>query len=81
VQLYVSDVEASVARAPRELKGFAKVTLGAGESTSVTLALDERSFAYWDADAHDWLVEPGTFEIAIGRSSRDIRQVTSIELA
>jgi beta-glucosidase len=81
VQLYVSDVEASVARAPRELKGFAKVTLGAGESTSVTLALDERSFAYWDADAHDWLVESGTFEIAIGRSSRDIRQVTSIELA
>jgi beta-glucosidase len=80
VQLYVRDVEASVPRAPRELKGFAKVSLDPGESSSVELSLDERSFAFWDVAAHEWVVEPGTFEIAIGRSSRDIRQVVRIEI-
>jgi beta-glucosidase len=80
VQLYVGDLEASVPRAPRELKGFVKVTLDPGESRSVEMALDERSFAFWGADAHGWIVEPGTFEIAVGRSSREICQTTRIEI-
>ena len=81
VQLYVGDVEASVPRAPRELKGFVKVTLDPGESGSIEMALDDRSFAFWDVEAHDWIVEPGTFEIAIGRSSREIHHTTRIEIA
>jgi beta-glucosidase len=81
VQVYVSDLEASVPRAPRELKGFAKVDLGPGETTTVELALDDRSFAFWDVSTHDWRVEPGTFEIAVGRSSRDIRHVANVEIA
>jgi beta-glucosidase len=81
VQAYVSDIEASVPRAPRELKGFAKVALDPGETATVQLALDDRSFAFWDAATHDWLVEPGTFEIAVGRSSRDIRHVASVDIA
>jgi beta-glucosidase len=80
VQVYVSDLEASVPRAPRELKGFAKVDLGPGETATMELSLDDRSFAFWDVATHDWLVEPGTFEIAVGRSSRDIRHVASVEI-
>jgi beta-glucosidase len=81
VQLYVGDVEASVPRAPRELKGFVKVTLDPGESESIDMALDDRSFAFWDVEVHGWIVEPGTFEIAIGRSSREIHHTTRIEIA
>jgi beta-glucosidase len=44
------------------------------------MALDDRSFAFWDVANHDWRVEPGTFEIAVGRSSRDIRHAASVEI-
>jgi beta-glucosidase len=72
VQCYVRDVEASVARPVHELKAFAKVWLDPGESRSVDLVLDERAFAFWDVDLHDWRIEPGEFELRIGTSSRDI---------
>ena len=72
VQLYVSDVESSVFRPVRELKGFEKVTLAPGEEKIVSFTLDKRAFAYWNSDLHDWHVETGDFLIQIGRSSRDI---------
>ena len=72
VQVYVRDVEASVYRPEKELKGFAKTHLAAGESRTVSIALDARAFAFWDIKAHDWVVEPGDFEILVGTSSRDI---------
>ena len=72
VQLYVSDVESSVFRPVRELKGFEKVTLAPGEEKIVSFTLDKRAFAYWNSDLHDWHVETGDFRIQIGRSSRDI---------
>jgi beta-glucosidase len=50
VQLYVEPVAPSVVRPPKELKAFAKVHLAAGESTTVELALDDRSFAHWQPD-------------------------------
>jgi beta-glucosidase len=80
VQCYVADVDASVPRPPQELKAFAKVWLDPGESTTVTLRLDERAFAFWDEAAHDWQVEPGDFELRIGASSRDIRRHVTISL-
>ena len=77
VQLYVAPV------APgddpiQELKGFRKVHLGAGESTTVRFALDDRSFRHWDVEAHDWRIRPGDYELRIGASSRDIRQRATI---
>jgi beta-glucosidase len=48
VQCYVAPADARLTRAPKELKGFAKVTLDPGESTTVTMVLDDRAFAYWD---------------------------------
>jgi len=72
VQLYVRDVESSVIRPEKELKGFEKVELKPGEEKTVTFVLDKRSFAYYNTDIKDWYVESGDFEILIGRSSRDI---------
>jgi beta-glucosidase len=73
VQLYVRDVESSVPRPLRELKAFAKVTLEPGETKNVELPLAARSFQFYDAEAHTWKAEPGTFEISVGSSSRDLR--------
>lgn len=72
VQLYVRDAHSSVIRPDKELKGFDKLALAPGESQTVTFKLDKRSFAYYDAEAGEWTVESGDFEILIGRSSRDI---------
>lgn len=80
VQLYVRDVESTAYRPAKELKGFAKVTLDPGTSTKVTLTLDRRSFAVWDVVSHEWLVEPGEFEILVGASSADIRLRKTISI-
>lgn len=72
VQLYVRDVESTVMRPTKELKGFAKVDLQPGEKAAVTLTLDKRSFAYYNVLLRDWHVESGQYEILIGRSSEDI---------
>ncbi len=81
VQLYVADLDASVARPPKELKGFRRVHIAAGATTTVSFELDERSFAFWDPTAHGWLAEPGEFEILVGSSSRDIRAKATLALA
>ena len=80
VQLYVSDVESTVIRPVRELKGFEKVELRPGESKQVTFTLDKRSFAYWNQEIHDWHVETGMFNIEIGQSSRDIVLTGSVKV-
>lgn len=72
VQLYVRDVESSVNRPSKELKGFAKVALEPGQSETVTIKLDKRAFAYYNVQLGDWHVETGDFELLIGRSSADI---------
>jgi beta-glucosidase len=73
VQLYVRDLTASVARPPKELKGFAKIALAPGETSTVTLTLDRASLAYWDDVQHAWVAEAGAFEVLVGSSSRNIR--------
>ena len=81
VQVYVHDVESSVARPVRELKGFAKVRVAAGDTREVTIELDQRAFAYWSAGHHDWVVEAGEFVIAAGRHSRDLPLTETISVA
>jgi beta-glucosidase len=80
VQVYVRDVESSVARPIRELKGFAKVWLQPGESQRVSIGLDERSFAFWSVRLGRWAVEGGEFEIAVGSSSRDLAVSETIKI-
>ena len=81
VQVYLADLESSVPRPPRELKGFAVVRLPPGEVAELTLTLQDRDLAYWDATSHSWRIEPGRFEIQVGRSSRDIRLRRFFEFA
>ncbi len=79
-QLYVSDKESTVFRPEKELKGFKKVFLDAGEETTVTLTLDKRSFAYYNVNIHDWHVESGDFTVLVGASSRDIRLEKTVKV-
>jgi beta-glucosidase len=81
VRVYVADLESSATRPPRELKGFAVVRLAPGEAAELTLALEDREVAYWDTDRRSWRIEPGRFEIQVGRSSRNIRLRRTFELA
>lgn len=76
VQLYLHDKEASVARPIKELKGFAKVYLAAGESKTVSISLNKRDLSYWDVNSNDWLAEAGEFEILLGTALDDIRLTT-----
>lgn len=78
VQLYVRDVFAMVERPFKELKGFQKVFLKPGESKTVQMKLQYRSFAYYNVAMKKWHVENGDFEILVGASSRDIRLRASI---
>ena len=80
VQLYVTDPDSSVARPPRELKGFAKTaTLAPGEGQTVTFRLQSRDLSYWSVRQHRWVLEGGTFRLGVGASSRDLRLTTAIE--
>lgn len=78
VQLYVRDCESSVFRPERELKDFARVQLQPGEQREIRFELGRRAFAYFDADADDWRVESGEFELLLGASSVDIRLRASV---
>lgn len=72
VQLYVHDVESSLVRPEKELKGFARIHLEAGASGEVTLDLDDRSFSFWDPAIHAWKAEAGEFELRVATSARDV---------
>jgi beta-glucosidase len=73
VQLYVADKTGVEIRPVKELKGFEKVFLKAGEEKTVKISLDQRSFAYWNKDTHSWYAPSGEYEILVGASSADIR--------
>lgn len=72
-QIYVRDLECSVPRPDRELKGFAKIELKPGESKALKLELPPKAFAFWAEEQNDWCIEAGEFEILLGSSSQDIR--------
>jgi len=73
VQLYIADIESSVDRPVKELKGFAKVELAPKETKNVSITINRESLSYFDADKHEWVCEPGEFEAIIGASSTDIK--------
>ncbi|MDE7089796.1 MAG: glycoside hydrolase family 3 C-terminal domain-containing protein, partial [Prevotella sp.] len=72
-QLYVADKESTIFRPAKELKGFKKVLLKAGEEKEVSIELSKRAFAFWNVNINDWIVETGEFDILVGASSRDIK--------
>ncbi len=72
-QLYVSKPNGEVFRPARELKGFAKVFLKAGESKKLTIPLDDKAFRYFNVDTNKFEVEGGEYQILIGASCADIK--------
>ena len=73
VQVYIRDCKSELIRPPKELKGFAKVTLEPGESQTVRIELDFRAFAYYHPGYRQWVTENGEFEVLVGASGGDIR--------
>ncbi|KAJ5727691.1 beta-glucosidase M [Penicillium malachiteum] len=56
----------------RQLRGFSKVEINAGKTTTVTFSLTRRDLSTWDVDAQEWLLQRGTYKIYVGRNSRDL---------
>ena len=72
VQLYISDLEASVERPVKELKAFQKVFLQPGETQQVSLTIDKGALSFYDEANSQWKAEPGTFEALVGTASDKI---------
>ena len=80
VQLYVKDIESTLNRPEKELKGFEKIELEPGEEKTVTFTLDKRAFAYYNPEIKDWHVESGEFEILVGKSSKEIELKETVKV-
>ena len=79
-QVYVGRLPATVATPPKQLAGFARVTLAPGERERVLVGVSRRSLSYWSTRTDSWLTPKGRIPIYVGSSSRDIRLVGSIEV-
>ncbi len=79
-QLYVHAVNPSVYRPNKELKGFQKVFLKAGESKTVTIPLDDKAFRYWNSKTNRFEIDGGEYELLVGASSEDIRLKASVQV-
>ena len=71
VQLYIRDITASIVRPVKELKGFEKIFLKAGESKIIPFAISARELSFYDADGK-LVLEPGKFTVFVGGNSRDV---------
>ena len=73
VQLYVKHVDSKVERPIKELKGFRRVALKAGETKTVQMKLQAKDLAYWDAQKKQWVVEGDKVNLMLGGSSADVK--------
>ena len=71
--MYVGLPNAIVFRPEKELKGFVKVYLKAGESRQLRIPFDDKTFRYWNIKTGQWEIETGTYQIMVGASVADIR--------
>ncbi len=80
-QLYLRDVASRLPRPPKELKGFARLTLEPGQSRQAQIELSQEAFEYYDPERGGWLLEPGEFEVLIGASATDVRLRAALSVA
>jgi beta-glucosidase len=74
VQLYIRDKISSVTRPIKELRGFKRISLQPGQTKSVFFTIDKSSLAFWDVNMN-FNVEPGYFDIMVGSSSEDLKNI------
>jgi beta-glucosidase len=79
-QVYIAQ-PATAGEPPKQLKGYQKVYLQPGQSTTVTIPLDPRAFAHWDTTRHIWVIDKGTYQVLVGASARDIRGQAGLTLS
>lgn len=80
VQMYVGDRKSSLPRPVKELKGFRKVNLAPGEKTVVSFVIGKDDLSFFDPDKHEWVAEPGRFDVYIASASDNIRGKVSFNL-
>ena len=80
VQLYVAKKNSELFRPAKELKGFARVTLGPGEKQRITIMLDDKAFRFWNVKANRWEIEGGEYELLVCASVEDIRLCEKISV-
>lgn len=80
VQVYVSCKNSAIYRPRKELKGFSKVFLRAGESKEVTITLDDKAFRYFDVDTGTFEIEGGEYEISVAASVSDVRLTATVQV-
>ena len=80
VQLYIRDNTRACRRPDKELKGYEKVALEPGETKTVTMMLDYRSFAWYNTDLKDWYAASGKYDVMVGTSSRQICLSASVQI-
>lgn len=80
VQIYVSKPDSKMFCPARELKGFQKVFLKAGESRIVTIPLDDKAFRYYNVKTNRWEVEGGTYQVMAGTNVNDILLTAEVEV-
>jgi beta-glucosidase len=74
VQLYIRDMVGSITRPVKELKGFQKISLNAGETKTVSFTITPNDLKFYNSDLkYDW--EPGDFQIMVGGNSKDLKTV------
>lgn len=79
-QVYIGCENGAIPRPKRELKGFAKVFLKAGEQTRVRIPLDDKAFRYFNTRTDRWEIEGGRYRIEIGASICDIRLSCALDV-
>ncbi|WP_297129469.1 glycoside hydrolase family 3 C-terminal domain-containing protein [uncultured Eubacterium sp.] len=79
-QVYVADKESTIFRPTKELKGYKKVFLNAGEEKEVSVELSKRAFAFYNVNINDWCVESGDFDIMVCASSRDVKLTATVNV-
>ena len=80
VQLYISDLKASLPRPMKELKGFQKVFLQPGETQDVTITINKDALSFYDEATSAWKAEAGDFEALIGTASDNLTQKVKFTL-
>ena len=75
VQLYIRDVVGSIARPVKELKGFQRLSIKAGETATATFTIDASKLKFYNYDLKE-VVEPGEFDVMVGPNSRDLKRAT-----
>ncbi|MFF1301918.1 glycoside hydrolase family 3 C-terminal domain-containing protein [Streptomyces sp. NPDC058307] len=81
VQVYVAAPERPVSSPARELRGFTKVALAPGETTTVEIDLDRRAFAYWDITRGDWTVAAGQYRVQLADNAHAVVATATLDLA